>query len=222
MEEIAGNQGEELVHSVHQVAVSRSVGTERNLRLSEEEPSEEIEEEIESEGEAHMYDVPFDHIVVSQQHQSTNSRQNMTDGISDNSIRQGYHNNQPECLSLDMQESQQERETAVGNYATSSMNPSVTVTVAFEEDSHLRDIPGFHDPELRGDDEHDNNGLCVNIPPTIYSSQILTTVVHDNEEEDYNQHGMGTPDIGIGTESTVLSPHQLEGTLYTCIIFKLF
>ena len=217
MEGISGNQDEEVVHSAHQAtaAGSRSGGTERSLRLSEEVTSEGIEEESASEGEAHMYDVPFENSVVSDQHQSTSSRQNMTDGVSDNSIRQDFHNNQLESHSLDVRESQQDRESAVGNDATDLTNPSVTVTVTIEDDSHLNDIPAFHDPELRDDDEN-NNGLCVNAPPTIYSSQILSTVVHDQEEaEGYNQHGTETPrDMGTGTESSAVPPHKVKGNVH--------
>lgn len=47
-------------------------------------------------------------------------------------------------------------------------------------------IPGFKDPEILGDDGQDLEKLHIQLPPDIYSSQILSTVQapgnsHDNE-----------------------------------------
>lgn len=194
---------------------SESRETVRSSRVSEEGLEDEIDESGDSDGESHMYDTPFDGGAMSQQQQSSTCRQTVAaEGTCYNSIQQQFQNNQLESLSQDHEESQSTRETVAGTEnTTEEANPDVTVTINFDDGSHFfHDIPGFHDPELKEDDA-DNNGLHVIVPPNIYSSQILSTVTHDQDEEPaegtYEHNGTETTGItGMETEPVVLSLSQ--------------
>lgn len=167
---------------------------------------ESLHEVIEGEGDgtggagAHMYDAPYENSGPSQQHQSfsdqpeTSSRELYTHHS--HSIDETFQNNQPEIVSTVTEESQQRRrETAAVNENAAA----VTVTLTFEDGSNLHDIPGFQDPELKGEDE-DGGGLWVSSPPNIYSSQILSTVVNDEQEGGYGTETAIRMEMGNGSE----------------------
>lgn len=172
-----------------------SIEPETSLRSVEEDIQEAAEEESDSGGEAHVYDTPF--VNISQQHLISNSQQNITNSMCDNSTREYFQNSLSESFSLDIQESQQDIETAAGNSVLDQ--PAVTITLTFEDESHVQDIPGFHDPELKGVDE-ESGGLCVTVPPNIYSSQILSTVTENQDDCQEETETCGTETAGMGIE----------------------
>ena len=167
-------------------------------------------------GGAHMYDTPYENRGASQQYRGSSDNREYTHPS--HSIDETFQNNQPESVSTVTEESQQwRRQTA----AVSKNAAAVTVTLTFEDGSNLHDIPGFQDPELKGEDEGDG-GLRVNAPPDIYNSQILSTVVNDEEEGGYGyrvegeESGIETAtSMGMGSGSEIPSSHGRDIILNT-------
>ena len=189
---------------------------ERSVRFDEEDLQESMEVEHFSEEEAHTYDTPFDNTRIYPQHQDSSDQQTIIGDTLAHTVQENHHNNQLENVLPVIEESQQNTAAATSSLATK--NAPVTVTLTFEDGSHLHDVPGFQDPELREEDEEDGR-LHVNAPPNIYSSQILSTVVNDQDEggDGYevggggrysDQDGTETIDLGMGIESDFSSRHR--------------
>ena len=187
---------------------------ELRIRSNEESPHEISEGEGELRGGAHMYDTPYENRgAISQQTSREYTHHS-------HSIDETFQNDQPESVSTVVQESQQQGKKTAAQ-AVNKNTAAVTVTLTFEDDSDLHDIPGFQDPELKGEDGNDGT-LRVNVPPDIYSSQILSTVVNDEEEEGYScrlegeEYGTETAaDMGMGNGSEVPSSHGIDIILNT-------
>ena len=180
---------------------------------SNNESLQEITEREELGGGMHMYNTPFENTRTSQQHQSSNSQ---LENTCSHSIGGNLQNNQSESVSTVTRESQQTTETAAVN-----QNAVVTVSLTFEDGSNLHDIPGFQDPELKGEDE-DEGRLRVNAPPNIYSSQILSIAVNDQDEggygyqEEREEYGTETmPSMGMDNESEIPSSQDMHIILNT-------
>ena len=68
--------------------------------------------------------------------------------------------------------------------------------------SPLGDVPGFKDPEIMGADSDSLEQLKINLPPDIYSSQILSTVKSPEQAgEDDREPGNGDEMDSDGEES---------------------
>lgn len=184
---------------------TESAQPETSLRSGEEDTQPAVEQDNDSEGETHT---PF--VNTNQELLIHNSQHNITEIICDNSTHENVQNSRSVKFSPDIQQSQQNMETAAGNSATVKNDSAVTISLTLEDGSHLHDIPGFHDPELKADDEI-CSGLHVNAPPTIYSSQILSTVIdnQDGYEEETERYGTGIGEVGMDTES---ENHTYMGT----------
>ena len=182
-------------------------------RVRSNDESESLHEVTEGEGNetrerAHMYHTPYENSgAVSQQHQGSSGQQTTREYTHhSHSIDETFQNNQLESVSTGAQESQQQwRETAA--HAVDKNAAAVTVTLTFEDGSDLHNIPGFQDPELKGEDGDDGR-LRVNAPPDIYSSQILSTVVNDEEEGGYGIEIATSMEMGNGSE--IPSNHGID------------
>lgn len=193
------NQEEQINVIIHETS---STQPETRLRSGEADTQPAVEEDNGSEGEVHTSNPTF--VNTSQEHLMSNSQQNIAESICDNSTCENGQTSSSVCFPPDiLLQSQHNMETtAAANSATVKMNSAAINTLTFEDDSHLHDIPGFQDPELKGDDEI-CSGLHVTAPPNIYSSQILSTAInnqgwYEGETESYRT---GIAGIGIDTES---------------------
>lgn len=188
-----------------------------------------IEESLLQEGEgetrerAHVYDTPYENSRArSQQLRSSSDQQTSREYTHhSHSINDTLQNTQPESVPTVTQESQQQRREAAA-HAVNQNTAAVTVTPTFEDGSDLHSIPGFQDPELRGDDGDDDGRLRLNAPPDIYSSQVLSTVVNEEEGEGsgYRQEGeeYGTETAvgtGMGNGSEIPLSHGIDIILNT-------
>ena len=189
----------------------------RRMRSNDESLHEVTEGEgDETGGRAQMYDTPYENSGdVSQQHQSSSGQQITREYTHhSHSIDETFQNNQLESVSTVTQESQQQRrETAA--HAVDKNSAAVVVTLAFEDGSDLHNIPGFQDPELKGEDGDDGR-LRVNAPPDIYSSQILSTVVNNEEEGGYGYRVEGEEyGMEIANRSEIPSSNGIDIILNT-------
>ena len=211
--------------SMESGAVNQEPG---RISSNEEISLHEITAKREGEGEigleAHMYDTPYKNsMAMNQQHQSGSSDQQTSSREythRSHSVDETCQNNQPETVSTVSQESQQQRRDTAA-HAVNKNAAAVTVALTFEDGSDLHIIPGFHDPELKGEN-CDDSRLRVTAPPDIYSSQILSTVVNDEEDEgngcrvEGEEYGTETvANMGMGNGSEVPSNHGIDIILST-------
>ena len=180
-----------------------------------------IEEGAGRVGEEHVCDTLYENARAIQQQQQSESSGHQHTGksgeyIHSHSTDKSFQNNQFENVSTITQESHQESWGETAAAATVTQTYAATVTLTFEDGSNLHDVPEFQDPELRGDEE-DGGRLRVNAPPNIYSSQILSTVVSDEDKvgcgyskPEAKEHGTETVanyNMGMDTGSEIATSH---------------
>lgn len=221
--EFGAENQDQLAHTVPYEAQGSAGEPELRRKRSNEESLLHDEGEEETREGAHMYDTPYVNSGARSQqlHDCSDQQTSREYTHHSHSIDETLQNTQPESVPPVTQESQQQRREPAA-HAVNQNTAAVTVTLTFEDGSDLHNIPGFQDPELKGEDGDDDGRLRLNVPPDIYSSQVLSTVVNDEEGEGtgYRREGeeYGTETAaskGMGNGSEIPSSHGIDIILNT-------